>query len=43
MVDGITTTERVSQVEEKRLWNTTVKDNHNFFPKVVPEIFSFVT
>ena len=43
MVDGATTTERVSHVEVKRPWNTKVKDNHNWFPKVVPELFSFVT
>ena len=43
MVSGSTTTERVSQVEAKRVWNATVKDSHNFFPKVVPEIFSSVS
>nr|ABK25705.1 unknown [Picea sitchensis] len=43
MVTGTTTTERVSKVEAKRLWSATVKDNHNFLPKIWPEIFSSVT
>jgi len=43
MVSGSTTTERVSVVDAKRLWNATVKDAHNFLPKVFPEAFSSVT
>ncbi|OIC64556.1 hypothetical protein A7L55_18595 [Acinetobacter baumannii] len=43
MVAGSTTSERVSKVEAKRLWNATVKDCHNFFTKVLPHIFSSAT
>jgi len=42
MVSGSTTTERACQVDAKRLWNATVKDGHNFLPKVFPEAFSSV-
>eukprot|EP00253_Pinus_taeda_P020640 PITA_20640 len=43
MVSGTDTTGDVLQVDAKRLWNATVKDSHNFFPKVLPEIFTSVT
>eukprot|EP00253_Pinus_taeda_P006071 PITA_06071 len=43
MVAGTATTEDFSEVEARRLWNAMVKDGHNLFPKVFPEIFSSVT
>jgi len=43
MVSVSKTTEFVSVVDAKRLWNATVKDGHNFLPKVFPEVFASVT
>jgi hypothetical protein len=37
MVAGTVTTEYVSQVETKRLWNAMVKDGHNLYPKALHE------
>nr|ADJ53040.1 pathogenesis-related protein 10 [Pinus pinaster] len=43
MVSGTAITEEVSQVEARRLWNASVKDSHNLFPKVLPELVASVT
>lgn len=43
MVSGTAITEEVSQVEARRLWNAMVKDSHNLFPKVLPELVASVT
>lgn len=37
MVAGTVTTEYVSQVDTKRLWNAMVKDAHNLYPKALHE------
>eukprot|EP00253_Pinus_taeda_P033113 PITA_33113 len=42
MVAGTATTDDVCEVEASRLWKAMVKDAHNLFPKVFPEIFSSV-
>lgn len=43
MVSGTATSEDLSEVEARRLWNALVKDGHNLLPKVFPEFFSSVT
>ena len=43
MVAGSYTVEIESSVEAKRLWNATVKDSHNIFPKIAPGIVAGIT
>eukprot|EP00253_Pinus_taeda_P009067 PITA_09067 len=43
MVSGTATSEDLSEVEARRLWNALVKDSHNLLPKIFPDFFSSVT
>eukprot|EP00253_Pinus_taeda_P002998 PITA_02998 len=41
MVSGTATSEDLSEVEARRLWNALVKDSHNLLPKIFPDFFIF--
>eukprot|EP00253_Pinus_taeda_P006649 PITA_06649 len=43
MVSGTATSEDLSEVEARRLWNTLVTDSHNLLPKIFPDFFSSIT
>eukprot|EP00253_Pinus_taeda_P013540 PITA_13540 len=43
MVSGTATSEDLTEVEARRLWNALVKDSHNLLPKIFPDFFSSIT